>query len=127
MRCFPLVVNHAAKDMWLKRHLLICFCSDIKNKMYKEGNEFGANGYLCSDNEEEEEEEEGENRGSTEDIGEEPSNGQPGGSREDIGGSVAGVQRGGVNETVGIARGVLHEPEVDEEIVILSSSTDDEW
>ena len=101
---------------------MICFCSDIKNKMYKEGKEFGANGYLWSDNKgEEEEEEEGKNRGTTEDIGEEPNNGQPGGSREDRGGSVEGVQTHGVNETVGIVRGVLRDSIVDEEIVILSS------
>ena len=104
---------------------MICFCSDIKNKMYREGKEFGTNGYLWSDNEEEEEE--GKNRGTTEDYGEEPNNGRPGGSTEDRGGTVEGVQRDAVNETVGIVRGVLRESKVDEEILILSSSSDDEW
>ena len=94
--------------------------------MYREGKEFGANGYLWSDNEGEEEEE-GVNRGTTEDIGEEANNGQPRGSREDRGGSVEGVQTHGVNETVGIVRGVLHESIVDKEIVILSGSSDDKW
>ena len=95
--------------------------------MYREGKEFGTNGYLWSDNEGEEEGEEGVNRGTTEDIGEEANNGQPRGSREDRGGSVEGVQTHGVNETVSIVRSVLRESIVDKEIVILSGSSDDEW
>ena len=108
---------------------MLCFCSDIRNKMYREGKEYGANGYLWSDNEgeEKEEEEQGVNRGTTEDIGEEANNGQRRGSREDRGGSVEVVQTHGVNETVGIVRGVLRESIVDKEIVILSDSSDDEW
>ena len=95
--------------------------------MYREGKEFGTNGYLWSDNEGEEEDEEGVNRGTTEDIGEEANNGQPRGSRQDRGGSVEGVQTDGVYERVGIVRGVLRESIVDKEIVILSDSSDDEW
>ena len=104
-----------------------CFCSDIRNKMYREGKEFGTNGYLWSDNEGEEEEEEGVNQGTLEDIGEEANNGQPRGSREDGGGSVGSVKTHGVNETVGIVHGVVRESLVDKEIVILSDSSDDEW
>ena len=107
---------------------MLCFCSDIRNKMYREGEEYGANGYLWSYHEgEEEEEEQGVNRGMTEDIGEEANNGQQRGSREDRGGSVEVVQTHGVNETVSIVRGVLRESIVDKEIVILSDSSDDEW
>ena len=95
--------------------------------MYREGKEFGANGYLWSDNEGEEEEEEGVNRGTLQDIGEEANNGQPRGSREDRGGSVECVQTHGVNETVGIVRIILRESIVGKEIVILSDSSDDEW